>query len=277
MDRLFKTENKPLKILTYLVLISVGISVGLAVLFCGGVLTFYILMSSSDQASYYANEVDVGPIDYNSVLTKAEKAGYEVSGPYTLDKAGLIEPGNIKSVEKRFKGDYGVSRVELYYDLNTYLDFEKDGNNQTLVTLFNYSYHDDAGAITPQMPSTFPEDSWMLKMLELSLRLNETNSRELLKKLKREELNQKEKQMGFVSLPTKESVDFPAVYAYLNRSSQILSLNLGCGMMKNFTGMGKRLDIRRLLSLQPPSFGYIIPINTVSMLAVQDLYVQILE
>jgi hypothetical protein len=61
----------------------------------------------------------------------------------------------------------------------------------------------------------FPDDSWMLKMLGLSLGLSETNSREFLKKLKNEASNQKDS----VSLSTQEGVAFPAVYAYLNQSS----------------------------------------------------------
>ena len=55
----------------------------------------------------------------------------------------------------------------------------------------------------------------MIKMLGMSLRLDETDSGELLKKLK----NEAPDQNGFVSLTTKESVDFPAVCAYLNQSS----------------------------------------------------------
>lgn len=204
--------NKPLKILTYLLLIPTG----LIVLFYGSLFVLFMLIGSCDQAYYYGDMVDIGPIDYNSIVTKAEKAGYDPSGLYTrLDKAYLIEPGNVESLEKRFKIDYRVSRVELYYDLNTYLEFKKDENNQTLVTLYNYSHHDDAGDVTPQLPSMFPDDSWMLKMLGMSLGLNETDSGELLKKLKNKAPDQK----GFVSLTINESVDFPAVYTYLNQSS----------------------------------------------------------
>jgi hypothetical protein len=208
--------NKFLKILKYLLLIFTG----LIVLFCGSLFVLFMLITmsiaNSDQASYYGDMVDIGPIDYNSIVTKAEKAGYDLSGPYTrLDKADLIEPGNIESLEKRFEVDYRVSRVELYYNLNTYLEFKKDENNRTLVTLFNYSHHNDAGDITPQMPSMFPDDSWMLKMLGMSLGLNENDSEEFLKKLKNEATYQK----GFASLITNESVDFPTIYAYLNKSS----------------------------------------------------------
>jgi hypothetical protein len=43
--------------------------------------------------------VNAGSIDYNSGITKAEEAGYYLSGPYTrLDEANLIELGNIESL-----------------------------------------------------------------------------------------------------------------------------------------------------------------------------------
>lgn len=180
--------SKSLKILEYLLLIIAG----LAALFFVGFYGFLMLMTINDQASYSGDTVDVGPIDYNSVITTAEKAGYDLSGPYTrLDKANLIEPGNIESLEKRFKTGYKISRIALYYNLNTYLEFRKDEKNQTLVTLYNYSHHDDAGDITPQIPSMFPEDPWMLKMLGMSLGLNEIDSGEFFKKLKNEASNKK--------------------------------------------------------------------------------------
>lgn len=232
--------NKPLKILKYLLLISIG----LIVLLYGSLFVIFMLIASSDQASYYGDMVDVGPIDYNSVVTKAEKAGYDLSGPYTrLNNANLIEPGNIESLEKRFKTDYRVSKVELYYNLNTYLEFKKDENNRTLVTLFNYSHHDDAGDITSQMPSMFPDDSWMLKMLGMSLGLNETDSGEFLKKLKNEAPNQK----GFVSLTTKESVDFPAVYAYLNQSSTKAVIGSDMWNEDKFYRNGKKIGCVRFV------------------------------
>ncbi len=223
--------SKSLKILTYLLLAIAGLAVLLYVGFFG----FLTLMTINDQASYYGDTIDVGPIDYNSVVTKAEKAGYDLSGPYTrLDKANLIEPGNVESLEERFKTDYRVSRVALYYNLNTYLEFKKDENNQTLVTLYNYSHHNDAGDITSQMPSMFPEDSWMLKMLGMSLGLNETDSGEFLEKLKNEASNKK----GIVSLTTKESVDFPAVYTYLNQSKTATFIGSEDKFYRNDTKLG---------------------------------------
>ncbi len=58
----------------------------------------FMLIGTSYQASYY-RMVNAGPIDYNSGITKAEEAGYYLSGPYTrLDEANLIELGNIESL-----------------------------------------------------------------------------------------------------------------------------------------------------------------------------------
>ncbi|MDW5550228.1 hypothetical protein [Methanosarcina sp.] len=235
--------SKSLKILEYLLLITAG----LAALFFVGFYGFLMLMTINDQASYSGDTVDVGPIDYNSVITTAEKAGYDLSGPYTrLDKANLIEPGNIESLEKRFKTGYKISRIALYYNLNTYLEFRKDEKNQTLVTLYNYSHHDSAGDITPQMPSMFPEDPWMLKMLGMSLGLNEIDSGEFLKKLKNEASNKK----GFVSLTTKENVDFPAVYAYLNQSKTTTFIGTEDKFYRNDTKLG--------------CVGFVIPETTIT-------------
>lgn len=234
--------NELREILKYLLLAIAGLAVLLFVGFFG----FLMLMTINDQASYCGDTVDVGPIDYNSVITKAEKAGYDLSGPYTrLDKANLIEPGNIESLEERFKTGYRVSRIALYYNLNTYLEFKKDKNNQTLVTLYNYSHHDDAGDITPQMPSMFPKDSWMLKMLGMSLGLNETHS-EHLKKLKNEASNKK----GCVSLTTRENVDFPAVYAYLNQSKTATFIGSEDKFYRNNTKLG--------------CVGFVIPETTIT-------------
>ena len=79
----------------------------------------------------------------------------------------------------------------------------------------NYLSGMDASTVILEDMGMFPEDSWMLKMLGMSLGLNETKSGEFLKQLKNESPDQK----GVVSLTTKENVDFPAVYTYLNQSS----------------------------------------------------------
>ncbi|RPJ78036.1 MAG: hypothetical protein EHM20_04895, partial [Alphaproteobacteria bacterium] len=76
--------NKTLKILLYILLIPVG----LIILFYGG---FAAVLIASDQASYAGNELYIGPIDYDSVLAKAEGAGYDTGGTI-FNESNLIEP-----------------------------------------------------------------------------------------------------------------------------------------------------------------------------------------
>jgi len=195
--------DKTLKILLYIVLIPVG----LIILFYGG---FAALLIGTDQASYYGNEIYVGPIDFDSVLARAENSGYDISGDARLDEANLIEPGDVETLEERFRKGYRVHRVEFYYTENnyenTYLEFCKYESPEVIITLWNPDHPD---------VSDFPDDSWMLEMLGLSLGLEETGSQELLERLK---LEGSKREWG-AEVSTNESVDFPAVYAYLNQSS----------------------------------------------------------
>ncbi len=86
----------------------------------------------------------------------------------------------------------------------------------------------------------------MIKMLGMSLGLNETDSGEFLKKLKNEAPDQK----GFVSLTTKENVDFPAVYAYLNQSKTTTFIGSEDKFYRNNTKLG--------------CLGFVIPETTIT-------------
>jgi len=231
MDRISRITSKPVKILILLVLISVG----LIVLFYGGLFLIFI---TSDQASYHGNELNIGPIDYDSVVIKAEKAGYDVSGPnIRLENSNLIEPGHIESLEKRFNGNYKVSGIVFYYNVDTYLDISRDNNNRTIVSLINLSHVDIPGNFTSLQPSEFPDDSWMIKLLGLSLGLDENSSREVLKRLKIEAA----KQQLTVSMSTNESVDFPTIYTYLNESSTNTVIKTGIGNEEQFYKDGNEI------------------------------------
>lgn len=86
----------------------------------------------------------------------------------------------------------------------------------------------------------------MLKMLGISLGLNETESGEFLKQLKNESPEQK----GVVSLTTKENVDFPAVYAYLNQSKTATFIGSEDKFYRNDTKLG--------------CVGFVIPETTIT-------------
>ncbi|WP_440945562.1 hypothetical protein ACSAZL_15770 [Methanosarcina sp. T3] len=69
--------NKTLKILAYLLLIFLIylllISAGLIALFCEGLFLLFMSIANSDQASYYGDMVDIGPIDYISLSQMQRK------------------------------------------------------------------------------------------------------------------------------------------------------------------------------------------------------------
>ncbi len=215
--------DKRLKILLYLLLIPVG----LVVLFYGG---FAAVLIASDQASYAGNELYIGPIDYDSVLAKAEDSGYEIGDFTIFNESHLIEPGNVEALEERFKNNYMVHRIEVYYNENTsentYLEFCKYEGPETVITLWNPNHSNT---------SDFPNDSWILEMLGLSFGLDETGSQKLLKRLKLE--GEKE----FVSISTNESVDFPAIYTYLNQSSTKTVVKSGMWGGEEFYKDGKQI------------------------------------
>ena len=72
-------------------------------------------------------------------------------------------------------------------------------------------------------------------MLGLSLGLNETGSQEALERLKLEGAKQ------FVKISTKESGDFPAIYAYMNQNSTNAVVNSGVWKDEKFCRDGKKI------------------------------------
>jgi hypothetical protein len=222
--------EKYLKILLFLLLIPAG----LFVLFYGG---FFAFIIASDQASYNGNEVYIGPIDYDSALANAEKAGYDVSGPWTkLDGTNTIEPGNVESLEKMFKSGYRVHRIELYYNETQKLEFCK---------------YDSPNVYVTQMGSGYSDDTWMLEMFRLVFGLDEKGSEEYLERLKN---GSRDTELSQVQMMVNESVDFPAVYTYLNRSSTKTVFNPGMWKDEEFYRDEKMIGY----------IAYIVPETTIS-------------
>lgn len=220
--------DKREKILLVLVLLAVL----LPFLLYGGFALFLIL---ADHAWYQSEDVDLGPIDYEIVLVKAEESGYDISGTRVqLEGVNAIEPGRVEAIEKRFGTAYLVDRVEVYYSENTYLEVCKYENPGIAITLWNYSHSDYS---TPLEVSEFPDDPWMLEMFGLLFGLDEAGSREFLEKLKLEG----EQQQGYASLRTNKSVDFPAVYAYLSQNSTSSTFKYGMWNDEVFYRHGKKI------------------------------------
>lgn len=178
----------------------------------------FLLMGLLDSSWYYSEEVDIGSFDYNSVLTKAEKAGYEVEGswPWPGNFSGF-EPGDAPKVRESFGSAALVQNIRLNYNENSELIVFACENGTkagvgTCIVVSNFSHSN------PQFPlqlSEFPDDSWMLEKLGLLFGSDEKAPEKYLEALKKAAQNQ----TWDAEIQVNESSNFPAVYAYLMESS----------------------------------------------------------
>jgi len=93
----------------------------------------FLIYTFFDSSWYYSEEVDIGSFDYNSVLTKAEKAGYEVDGswPWPGNFSGF-NPGNVPEVREIFGSAALVQDIRLNYDEDSELTvFLYEGGPET--------------------------------------------------------------------------------------------------------------------------------------------------
>ncbi|HIH95731.1 TPA: hypothetical protein HA338_17570, partial [Methanosarcina acetivorans] len=148
----------------------------------------FILMPFIDSSWYYSEDVDIGSLDYSSVLTKAENAGYEVEGswPWPGNFSGF-EPGDVPEVRESFGSAALVQNIRLNYNKNSELMVFVCENGprtrgQACVAVSNLS-HVDPGA--PLQLSEFPEDFWMLEKLGLLFGPDENDSEKYLEVLKK--------------------------------------------------------------------------------------------
>jgi len=182
----------------------------------------FLLYSFVDSSWYYSEEVNIGPLDYSSTLTNAEKAGYEVEGswPWPGNFSGF-EPGAVPEVRERFGGATLVQDIRLNYNENSELmvfacengpeDGQKAGT-WACVALSNFSHSDPE---SPLQLSEFPDDFWMLEKIGLLFGIDEKASEKYLEALKKASQNR----TWDAEISVNESPDFPAVYAYLKENS----------------------------------------------------------
>jgi hypothetical protein len=178
----------------------------------------FLLIGLIDSSWYYSEEVDIGSFDYNSILTKAEKAGYEVEGswPWPGNFSGF-EPGDVPEVRESFGSAALVQNIRLNYNENSELmvfvcENRTESGIGTCIAVSNFSHSDPE---SPLQLSEFPDDSWMLEKLGLLFGLDEKASEKYLEALKKAAQNQ----TWDAEIQMNESPDFPAVYAYLTESS----------------------------------------------------------
>jgi len=178
----------------------------------------FVLMSFIDSSWYYSEKVDIGAFDYSSVLTKAEKAGYEVEGswPWPGNFSGF-EPGDVPELRENFGSDALVQDIKLNYNERSELavficENGSEIKTGTCVAVSNYSHSDPE---SPLQLSEFPDDSWLLEKLGLLFGPDENAPEEYLEALKKASQNQ----TWDAEIQVDESPDFPTVYTYLMENS----------------------------------------------------------
>ncbi len=210
----------------------------------------FLLFSFVDSSWYYSEEVDIGHLDYNSVLTNAENVGYEVEGSWPwLGNFSGFEPGDVPEVRERFGSAALVENIRLNYDKNSELmviacenESETEAGTRTgtgtCVAISNLSHSDPE---SPLQLSEFPPDVWMLEKFGLLFGLDEEVSEKYLNVLKKAAQNQ----TWDAEIQVNESPDFPAVYAYLmensDKSDYGSSLGINAYPTEVFLKDGKRL------------------------------------
>ncbi|WP_243684763.1 hypothetical protein [Methanosarcina barkeri] len=178
----------------------------------------FLLMELLDSSWYYSEEVDIGSFAYNSVLTKAEKAGYEIEGswPWPGNFSGF-EPGDVPEVRENFGSAALVQNIRLNYkDDSELMVFVCENGTETgiktCIAVSNFSHSDPE---SPLQLSEFPDDSWMLEKLGLLFGSDEKASEKYLEALKKAAQNQ----TWDAEIQVNESPDFPAVHAYFTENS----------------------------------------------------------
>lgn len=191
----------------------------------------FLLMGFIDSSWYYSEEVDIGSLDYNSALTKAENAGYEVGGswPWPGNFSGF-EPGDVPEVRERFGSAALVENIRLNYNKNSELmvficksESETEAGTGTCAVISNISHYDPE---SPLQLSEFPPDVWMLEKFGLLFGLDKKASEKYLEALEKAAQNQ----TWDAEIPVNESPDFPAAYAYLKENSDDSSYESSLGI-----------------------------------------------
>ncbi|MGA9189497.1 MAG: hypothetical protein WB014_13295 [Methanosarcina sp.] len=209
----------------------------------------FLIYALFDSSWYHSEEIDIGSLNYSSVLTKAEKAGYEVEGswPWPGNFSGF-EPGDVPEIRESFGSAALVQDIRLNYNENSELtvfvcEDRSETWTRTCVAFSNLSHSDPN---SPLQLSEFPNDLWMLEKLRLLFGPDEKDPEKYLEALKKAAQNQ----TWDAKIQVNESPNFSAVYAYLmensdtssyRSSSGILYPTTGSGMEKVFLKDGKRL------------------------------------
>lgn len=185
--------------------------------------SFALILIFSDHAYYFTSGNNLGKIDYDMVISNAEKAGYKVDGPYYVnikprEARGLHSP-DVKELDERLGEDYKVLLVEFYYAEDSFFEanLPRDYGGETRISFFNESRPDPHFA--PFELKHLPSDAWIIEKFRLMFDLDEQKARHYLTQLK-DSINEQE-----TAIPTIEMKERPNLLAVYGNFKEMSSSN----------------------------------------------------
>lgn len=153
-----------------------------AVLLISFYASFAFILVSSDQANYLAKGSNLGQIDYDVIISNAQKAGYRVDVPTGADSIQEfgVHPSNIRELDERFGKEYRFWSAGYFYNEKVYFKTVKyQGSNDIEISFFK-----EDGTYSPFKPEDLPPDEWIIEKFRLMFGINDVESRNYLTHLK---------------------------------------------------------------------------------------------
>jgi hypothetical protein len=164
----------------------------ITILFAAGVFIAFIgllafTLVSGDQANYLTQGSNLGKINFDEVISNAQKAGYKVDNPTgvnSIQEIGL-HPSNITELDNQFGEYYRFWSAGYFYNQNVYFSTVKyQGSTETKITETEISFYKEDGTYAPFQPEDLPPDEWIIEKFRLIFDINEQESRNYLMQLK---------------------------------------------------------------------------------------------
>lgn len=234
--RIWKNRNLSiLKKATITIILAVGVFIGFYAL-------AFTFVSSSLSFSQGSN---LGKINYDEIISNAQKAGYKVDGPYYVNvkqEIGVHPPG-IKELDERFGADYRFLSVGYFYSEKVHLVAEyKEGSTDIFIFNEDRSYE-------PFKPEDLPPDKWIVEKFRLIFDLNEQESMGYLTQLKNSIIKGQE-YPGMISINIKKPLNIAAVYLNLKGTSSNSSISQTTGegtFIETFYNEDKKIGVLNFL------------------------------
>ncbi|MGC9444177.1 MAG: hypothetical protein ACP5E9_04510 [Candidatus Methanospirareceae archaeon] len=207
--------------------------------------SFGLNLIVSDKAHYSAGGKNLGEIDYETIISNANVAGYTVDGPYYVnvkpEATRGLHPPEIKELDERLGEDYRILLAMFYYADGTFFeaDLPSDYDGETRISFFNESRPDPYFA--PFELQHLPGDAWVIEKFEVLFDLDDSKAQHYLTQLKCS-ITEQEATVPIIMI--KERPNLSAVYEHFKKTSTnaTLSPTRGEGWTRQiFYGPGSKL------------------------------------